>query len=78
MDEAKLILLLSDGGRHSVIEIVKRLFIVDPRAVIRNIRNRGVNVSDEWVKTPSGKKYKLYWIDQKRPEYYGDELHRTD
>lgn len=57
--------LLSDGGKYSVVDIMQRLYISDPRSVIRDIRNDGIEVCDEWYKTPNtDSRYKRYWIDK--------------
>ncbi len=64
--QARVITLLSSGSRYSVIDIAIRLHIGDPRSVIRNIRNMGIEICDEWVEGTSGTRYKRYWIKQKR------------
>ena len=64
--QARVIALLSSGSRYSVIDIAIRLHIGDPRSVIRNIRNMGIEICDEWVEGASGTRYKRYWIKQKR------------
>jgi len=61
--QARIITLLSSGSRYSVIDIAVRLHIGDPRSVIRNIRNMGINVNDEWVEAQDGGRYKRYWIE---------------
>lgn len=61
--QQRLITLLSNGGKYSVIAIANALHIGDPRSVIRNLRKSGVKVSDEWVTTKDGRgKYKRYFI----------------
>lgn len=64
--QARVITLLSSGSRYSVIDIAIRLHIGDPRSVIRNIRNMGIEICDEWVEGTNGTRYKRYWIKQKR------------
>lgn len=64
--QARVITLLSSGSRYSVIDIAIRLHIGDPRSVIRNIQNMGIEICDEWVEGTSGTRYKRYWIKQKR------------
>lgn len=59
--ERRLIALLSDGQAHSVIEIANRLNIGDPRASIRDLRNKGVKVEDRWVNGDENH-YKVYFI----------------
>lgn len=60
----QLLALLRDGGKHSVSDIMNRLFIGDPRSAIRTLRNRSINIKDEWVSSVNGGKYKRYWIEQ--------------
>lgn len=49
-------------GKRSVIDIMTRLNIADPRSIIRDLRKKGVQVCDEWRKTTKGNRYKVYWI----------------
>ena len=60
--QVKAIMLLSDGSKHTVMEISFRCHIGDPRSVIRDIRNRGIEVKDEWVEGDETR-YKRYWIE---------------
>ncbi len=53
--------VLSTGIKKSVVDLTLQLRIADPRAVIRQIRDAGINVQDEWCKA-NGKKYKRYWV----------------
>lgn len=50
-------------GKHSVIDIMTNLFMADPRSIIRNLRDKGTEIQDEWRKTSTGSKYKVYWIE---------------
>ena len=59
----QLVALLSDGHHHSVYDIASKLYIGDPRSSIRDLRNHGINVDDEWVPSVNGGKYKRYWIN---------------
>ena len=54
--------LLTDGYRHSVLNISRRLGIADPRSIIRYLRKAGVKVCDMWEQSPGGSRYKTYWI----------------
>ena len=56
------ILLLSDGNKHTAMEISFRLHISDPRSTIRDIRERGIDVKDEWCEE-NGCRFKRYWIE---------------
>lgn len=53
--------VLSTGIKKSVVDLTLQLRIADPRAVIRQIRDAGISVQDEWCKS-NGKKYKRYWV----------------
>ena len=69
--QVRAIMLLSDGGKHTVMEISFRCHIGDPRSTIRVIRERGIEVKDEWVEG-DGSRYKRYWIE-KSPYGYGKQ-----
>ena len=60
--QAQAILLLSDGGKHTAMDLSFRCRISDPRSTIRDIRNRGIVVCDEWVEE-NGSRFKRYWIE---------------
>lgn len=53
---------LLQGGRHSVADISAALRLSDPRSHIRNLRNKGVPISDVWVKAEHGGRFKRYFI----------------
>ena len=61
--QTRLLNLLQDGVRHSVVDIANRCFIGDPRSSIRVLRDNGIDVKDEWVKSINGGRYKRYWIE---------------
>ena len=42
--------LLREGGKYSNIEMSSRLWLADPRSVIRNLRDKGLPIEDEWRK----------------------------
>lgn len=52
-------------GKHSVTDITIKLRYADPRSYIRYLRDKGVNVRDEWVEKKDSR-YKIYWIDSER------------
>ena len=60
--QVQVILLLSDAHKYTVLDISFRCNVGDPRSVIRNIRNQGIEVKDEWVEA-DGSRYKRYWIE---------------
>lgn len=53
---------LLQGGRHSVADISAALRLSDPRALIRDLRHKGIAISDEWVKAVHGSRYKRYFV----------------
>lgn len=58
-----LLALLSNGGKYSVIDIIKQTgCIADPRSEIRHLRNAGVDIRDCWETSASGSRYKVYWM----------------
>ena len=54
--------LLSDGKPRSAADISTALRLSDPRSVIRSLRHTGVQVSDYWVNTEYGRRFKRYFI----------------
>lgn len=59
----KLFSILSDGRKHSSIELMRSMHISDPRSEIRYLRKHGIIVSDEWHTHPElGTRYKRYFI----------------
>lgn len=61
-NKADLFLLLSSGGKYSVLDIMKRMNISNPKNMIQDLIAFGVNVHEDFVKTRNGG-YKRYWID---------------
>lgn len=57
----KIYNLLLTGAQVSVLELSAMFKTPDPRGHIRFIRQRGVTVSDYWVKTEFSR-YKRYFI----------------
>ena len=62
--QAKVYRLLSSGSRYSVIDIALKLHIGDPRSIIRDLRKMGIKVSDMWMISSEGGRYKRYWIKE--------------
>lgn len=59
----KLFSILSDGRKHSSVELMRAMHISDPRSEIRYLRKHGIIVSDEWCTHPElGTRYKRYFI----------------
>lgn len=61
-EQARRVFNLLSIGKRSVVDITLQLRIADPRAVIRQIRDVGITVRDEWCTTEGGKRYKRYWV----------------
>lgn len=53
---------LSDGLPHSVRELVQEAKQSDPRTAIRQLRRKGVEISDQWLVNSNGTRYKIYFI----------------
>ena len=49
-------------GKHSVTDITIALGYGDPRSYIRDIREKGITVNDEWIEKGEVR-YKVYWIE---------------
>lgn len=58
----KVLSLLSDGNMYSVVEMTIRLGISDPRGHISDLRAKGYPISDIWVTTHFGNRYKKYFV----------------
>lgn len=63
--------LLSDGIPRTIADISADLRLSDPRSVIRDLRHKGVVVSDFWVKSEHGSRYKRYFIEPSEPRIAG-------
>ena len=66
--------LLSDGIPRTVADISADLRLSDPRSVIRDLRNKGVNISDFWCDSAHGSRYKRYFIEPSEPHIAGKEV----
>ena len=63
--------LLSDGIPRTIAVISADLRLSDPRSVIRDLRHKGVVVSDFWGKSEHGSRYKRYFIEPSEPRIAG-------
>lgn len=54
--------LLSDGVHRSAADITNALGLSDPRSIIRDLRDKGVPISDEWCDAVHGGRFKRYFI----------------
>lgn len=66
--QTQAILLLSDGHKHTAMEVSFKCHISDPRSTIRDIRERGIDIKDEWVEE-NGSRFKHYWIENSLSAY---------
>lgn len=55
---------LLQGGCHSVADISAALRLSDPRSSIRDLRAKGVPISDVWCDGEHGGRFKRYFIQQ--------------
>lgn len=56
--------ILSNGLKHSSYRLMQQLYSSDPRKEVQCLRQKGINVQDEWVgATKEVPRHKLYWID---------------
>lgn len=53
---------LAAGGKMSAADISIKTLCSDPRGHIRDLREKGVNIADEWRITDYGNRYKVYWL----------------
>ena len=56
--------LFCRGGKYSVADIIKALGLSDPREHIKYLRDKGINIKDEWRNGVHGGKYKVYWLEK--------------
>lgn len=49
-------------GKQTAGDLSAALRVADPRGHIRDLRAKGINIADEWVKSAEGVLYKRYWI----------------
>ncbi len=56
--------VMSDGHPRSTRQLMRDARISDPRATIRTLRNKGVDIVDDWHKNSHGVRYKVYWINK--------------
>lgn len=54
--------LLSDGVHRSAADITNALGLSDPRSIIRDLRDKGVPISDEWRDAVHGGRFKRYFV----------------
>lgn len=60
--QKRILRLLSDGVPRTVADISIALRLSDPRSVIRDLRHKGVAISDVWCPSVHGGRFKRYFI----------------
>ncbi|MBO7263885.1 MAG: hypothetical protein J6U93_05125 [Alistipes sp.] len=60
--QGRVLRLLLKGQKLSGGEIARALGMSDPRGHIRDLRRKGYPISDMWVTTSYGTRYKLFFI----------------
>ena len=58
----RVLSLLQRGEKLSAADITVALHVSDPRSHIRDLRAKGVIISDEWVTAEHGGRFKRYFI----------------
>ena len=57
----KLLTAFQNGEKLSSVDITIRYRIADPRSLIRHLRNKGYQITDEWI-YKENTRYKMYFI----------------
>lgn len=60
--QKRVLSLLQKGEKLSAADITVALHVSDPRSHIRDLRAKGIAISDEWVKAEHGGRFKRYFI----------------
>lgn len=64
-EQRKIYDLLAGGAKLSVADISTVTRYCDPRSIIRNMRKKGVKISDEWRQGFKGiKRHKVYFLHE--------------
>lgn len=58
--QAAILAILADGKPHSNYELNDRARTSDARTVISHLRQKGVQIADEWCVNSRGVRYKVY------------------
>lgn len=51
-------------GKCSAGDLCAALHVADPRGHIRDLREKGVAIMDEWCKGLDGVRFKRYWVSK--------------
>lgn len=57
--------ILSDGGKYSAADLTVRTHYCDPRGHIKELRDKGIDILDEWRQTDDGIRYKVYYLNRR-------------
>lgn len=61
--QRRLLQVLARGGKYSAADLVMYTHFSDPRSHIKRLRDKGVNILDEWRKCADGiGQYKVYFL----------------
>lgn len=56
---------LLTAGRYTTLEIIKTGQTTSPHTRFTEIRRAGYEIKSDWMTTATGKRCKVYWIEQK-------------
>lgn len=59
-----LLSVLADGHPRTTRQLSREARLSDPRSTIRTLRDKGVEIEDDWQKNSHGVRYKIYWISK--------------
>lgn len=59
----KKVFCLLCTGKQSVTDITIALGYSDPRSYVRDLKEKGVEIRDEWIDAGDGVRFKRYWIE---------------
>lgn len=64
--QRKVLEIFMQGGKYSVADLCIRTHFSDPRTHIRYLREKGINIADEWITNNQGDgRYKVYFLAPK-------------
>ena len=61
----RILQYLLEGNRINQWTAIETFRYTRLSASIHNLKQKGYNIRDEWLKAPNGKKYKDYWLVEK-------------
>ena len=63
-NKAKVLAYLKSGNTLTAMDGFEKFNIVSVRDYISMLKKDGVDIKSEWRKSPSGKRYKAYWLEK--------------